>query len=1066
MPSKSTIKGKLKYFLAALMYRSGGFLFIRLLHRWLYGSGIRILYYHRVASASGSTMGWEPRRDSDLAGGRVRATRPATFVPFNELREQPLELGEFEKHLQHLRRFYRVIRLEDAVGYLKARRFLPPNSVVITFDDGYRDNLTEALPALQRHALPASLFVVSGAVDGEPIWLDLVDHWFKITKVLSLRFGKAGAELGLKTLAERRQSLEQVRSTLKSLSSKELKQALRDLRADLEIAGVDHQPQDSSILSWDELRQMAGSGLITIGAHTITHRLLANLEIEEIQREVQDSCDRLSQELGQRTRFFAYPGGAYNSEAQSVVRNLGLVALGTGGGGFNPPGSDLSALRRLGPEGRSLPQFVLSLAGWEDVRDAVRRRLAQARKVFKQCAYETMEAVGFFALLRRLNRNRLVVLLYHGVVRTSETQLNDLHVSAERFRRQMNWMCQKFRPVSLRQVVAAMDGRALLPRRAVLVTFDDGYENNFTVALPILKQLNIRPTIFIPTEFIDERGAYWNEDLEARIRDTGALGIPFQSRWLWLRNLQERRSAFKEISGVLKRADPAHRERLCEELQIQLSQGGEKDTSATEQRCSWDQLIAMKREGVDIGSHTNSHALLPGLPLDEIRCELEDSKKQLELRLSAPVKAFAYPNGDWDSAVRELVEKTGYSCAFTTQPGTNGRHTDRFLLHRVCINATDSLGDFKSAVSGFSRRGMPPSRKILEIGNFPPPECGWARQTKLVVEELARNGAVCEVLNINESRKLKSAEYIDVQNGFDYLGKVLGFALRGYRLHTHVNAESAKGYLLALSANLIGLSVGRPAIMTFHGGLPQSFFPRSDSHFLKVAYRLLFATAGSIICNSVEIKRAIESYGTNGSRIATIPGFSKQYLRFKNKPLPESAETFLSRYERTFLCFVCFRPEYALDCLIGAMQEFLKQQPDAGFIWLGFPTKELPQVEAYLCRLPDGRPKNLLVLENLDHDTYLTLLLRCFAFVRPAACDGVAASVLESMALNVPVVAAENGRRPEGVVTFRFADPVDISAKLQYVVDNYELVKRGTRVANIEDNVEQTAAWLLHPAVG
>src|SRR5438874_10601355 len=90
--------------------------------------------------------------------------------------------------------------------------------------------------------------------------------------------------------------------------------------------------------------------------------------------------------------------------------------------------------------------------------------------------------------------------------------------------------------------------------------------------------------------------------------------------------------------------------------------------------------------------------------------------------------------------------------------------------------------------------------KILQIGNYPPPMCGWAIQTKLVTDELRRRGHVCDVLKINEGRQVKDPSYVDVQNGRDYLFKVLRFAFRGYRLNVHVNGMSKKGYILALIA--------------------------------------------------------------------------------------------------------------------------------------------------------------------------------------------------------------------------------------------------------------------------
>src|SRR4051812_17994822 len=93
--------------------------------------------------------------------------------------------------------------------------------------------------------------------------------------------------------------------------------------------------------------------------------------------------------------------------------------------------------------------------------------------------------------------------------------------------------------------------------------------------------------------------------------------------------------------------------------------------------------------------------------------------------------------------------------------------------------------------------------RILEIGNYPPPVCGWSIQTTLVEGELHRRGVAVAVLNINENRKQKNANCIDVQNGPDFLRKLARFALKGYKFHVHFNALSPKGFLLSIVAALV-----------------------------------------------------------------------------------------------------------------------------------------------------------------------------------------------------------------------------------------------------------------------
>ncbi len=279
-------------------------------------------------------------------------------------------------------------------------------------------------------------------------------------------------------------------------------------------------------------------------------------------------------------------------------------------------------------------------------------------------------------------------------------------------------------------------------------------------------------------------------------------------------------------------------------------------------------------------------------------------------------------------------------------------------------------------------------------------------QTKLLVEEIRQRGHECQVLNINESRKRKTNEYVDVQNGCDYLCKLIRFAWKGYQFQMHVNGMSKTGYVLAFLAALVGRLGGRPIALSWQGGLQQKYFPRPQGTFLRGMYRLLFWLCGRIACNDAKIKQAIESYGIKPDRVSAIPAFSRQNLEFKRVALDPEIKFFLKEHHPVFFCYLSFRPEYQLEMLREAMKKFREHGTKAGFIWLGFPAKELPLAQEFVAKWPSYERESLLLLGNLNHDAFSTLLEQCFAYIRTPACDGVAASVLESLALNVPVVAS------------------------------------------------------------
>src|SRR5215475_2236014 len=207
-------------------------------------------------------------------------------------------------------------------------------------------------------------------------------------------------------------------------------------------------------------------------------------------------------------------------------------------------------------------------------------------------------------------------------------------------------------------------------------------------------------------------------------------------------------------------------------------------------------------------------------------------------------------------------------------------------LGRIAGEDLKVLGDQPDAPAKAAEAVGDPAR-ILQIGNYPPPMCGWAIQLKLVTEELRRRGHICEVLKINEGRQTKSTEYVDVQSGPDYLKKITRYALRGYRLNVHVNGMSRKGYWLAMAAALVGRMVNRPAQVTFHGGLSQDYFPRHNRSLARAAFYALFRMAGEIACDSEPIREAIIRYGIRPEKVSSIATFSPQYLNFTPVTLPE-----------------------------------------------------------------------------------------------------------------------------------------------------------------------------------
>lgn len=327
-------------------------------------------------------------------------------------------------------------------------------------------------------------------------------------------------------------------------------------------------------------------------------------------------------------------------------------------------------------------------------------------------------------------------------------------------------------------------------------------------------------------------------------------------------------------------------------------------------------------------------------------------------------------------------------------------------------------------------------------------------------EELRRRGYPVAVLNIGENRKQRSHEYVDVQSALDFLRKVFKFAFRSYRFHIHLNALSKKGFVLSYVSAAVGAVLGLRPVITFHGGLPQDFFPVSRPWWLRFLFRSLFRLSGYVTCDAEEIRDEIIKYGIPGCRVKAVPCISSELFEWTPVKLRERVEAFIVQHKAVFFSYVRLRPEYGFEVLLEAMQRCVEMCPQVGFIWMGPSARELPVIES-LIRASGLSFANVMLLQNADHDEFLTTMSRCVATIRAHGCDGVSASVLESLSLGIPVIACEDGRRPLGVITYDPASATDLLEKIDRVLGDNAQIHVPITTPRIENNTDRMIELLL-----
>jgi len=228
---------------------------------------------------------------------------------------------EFSEHMRVLTRFYNPISPLELKDWLSATRSLPGNPVLVTFDDGYRNNLTYAAPVLTRFGIPALINICAGYIGRDQLlWIDeiyvRVLHWPK--SLIPMPNSPTERSVG-DGVHQRAALAEHIRQRCKTMSSDDALEYLARLRG-YDLPELDEEDQETfAFLSWDEVRTLVSQGFY-IGSHTVGHPLLTRLRPDQLPDELQQSKIAIERELSNECFCIAYPEGSPASISDTVIR--------------------------------------------------------------------------------------------------------------------------------------------------------------------------------------------------------------------------------------------------------------------------------------------------------------------------------------------------------------------------------------------------------------------------------------------------------------------------------------------------------------------------------------------------------------------------------------------------------------------------------------------------------------------------------------------------------------------------------------------------------------------------
>lgn len=346
--------------------------------------------------------------------------------------------------------------------------------------------------------------------------------------------------------------------------------------------------------------------------------------------------------------------------------------------------------------------------------------------------------------------------------------------------------------------------------------------------------------------------------------------------------------------------------------------------------------------------------------------------------------------------------------------------------------------------------------KILQIGPYPPPIGGWSFHIKVFKNYLDSLNITNDVLDIGENRKVKGRECVDVQGIIDYIVKVTGYCKKKYCIYVHLNGNATAGLILTLVAQLFALITFQRCLLSFHAGTLQDCFKKGISIQKMLAF-FSFRFSAGIICNSEEVKEQILRFGIPGEKVFPIPCFSMQYIKHEDELTPIE-DKFLETHFPLFSSYVFFREEYDPDTLIEALKLLKREYPSFGAIIIG----SFKGSEPYQQMIKDyNLEDNILLVGEKNHDNFLTIIERSHLVLRTPVSDGVCSSVMEALALKVPVVASDNHNRPQEVVLFEAGNAVSLAEKVIETLQNIEQLKESLADVVQRDAIKEELDFLL-----
>ena len=295
--------------------------------------------------------------------------------------------------------------------------------------------------------------------------------------------------------------------------------------------------------------------------------------------------------------------------------------------------------------------------------------------------------------------NEVAILLYHGVTKVKSAGIENYsgkHIAESVFLDHMNFIRDNCHPISIEEYVYFCENDKNIPPKSVIISFDDGFKNNFSVAAPILDSLGIPAVFYITSGIVNTNLMFWVDIIEDCLNGTRKTKINIKLNKQFQFSLDSEDNKIKALDIIktyCKSCDFFELKRILFDIEKETDIKARVENSVNYQKISWEELKMLDSNQLfEIGGHSLYHNILSSLSPEALEKDVRASLDLLEINLQKKIVHYSYPEGQknhFNDRVIDCLKRNGIVCSPSAIVGLNPKNTDLFNLKRIMVGISD-----------------------------------------------------------------------------------------------------------------------------------------------------------------------------------------------------------------------------------------------------------------------------------------------------------------------------------------------------------------------------------------